>query len=251
MPQIVIAVILSLLSLLALDAHAGVIYRWQETSTNLSLGPTQGFLEIDDAYWTPDGTFAVDLQPGRFNPSAGLLEFFWGPIAGTPVQISAEPCRDDIAACVSGVESVINGLVSLNINVALGSVLAGSIYANSQSSDVAMDGQLVWTILQFNTDGGPYACYFAGHDCGGGTGLWVLDLSTVSGIPEPGSLALVGVALAGLAAMRRRRMPLEEPGNASPVASNWLAGSHRTQQFGRFTACTPVLALDVGCSNSP
>lgn len=46
-------------------------------------------------------------------------------------------------------------------------------------------------------------------------------------------------------------MRLEEPGNATPVAPNEPAGSHSTQEFGRFTAFTPVLALDVSYSDCP
>jgi hypothetical protein len=204
------------LASVSLSAQAGVIYRWQGLTENPDMGFGAGVIEIDDAYWHPNGTLmlvSADTQVGlpAYAPIPGLLDFFFSATVNpcvdcTPVSYNPRPCYL-FAGCPAGKEDVLLITGSWNFDLVLGSVLSGSLSANNTTTDVKMGSQgPLWTIGDYASDGGPHACQFS--RCTGGTGLWVLDLSTVpsaSPVPEPETLAmfLLGFCLVSFVATRK------------------------------------------------
>lgn len=181
------------MTLMPNGADAGVIYRWENLSTNPNLGQVTGLLEIDYAYWQPGGTIEVSgtglMEPGS-TPTGNLLQALDSFVFGGD-QLPQFTWVDLTHAFVSG-----------RLVLTLDSTLKGSIRFGDIQSSVEMDSNgagSTWTIRDFSSD---FMSPCWEHLCGGGQGLWVLD---VNSIPEPATLTLLGLALSGLAASRRKR----------------------------------------------
>lgn len=204
-----------LLSLMSFGAPAGVVYRWQDLTINPNLGAATGTLEINDAYWQPNATVSLSADYDSLGTAAfGVDSFYFagarGPGGGlTPVLLSLHSCPTFGTCATEG---------NWDFNLTFGSVLSGSFYANNTNSHVRMSSSgPLWTIDDFDTDGNSLNCW--NNFCGGGTGLWVLDLNTVpfaSPAPEPETWAMmfVGLAFVVAAAKRRRADPMSHRSRA-------------------------------------
>jgi hypothetical protein len=204
-------------------ANAGIIYNWV-TLTAPTLHPELqmfGTMVFDDSWWAPGKTFLYTSGGGLYPPTPeGLLSFSWGETqAGVPGSTSFADYQPFICSAphecadpLYGVEGkYIAHIGTYDIAVVTGILLTGYASINDTQQNVSMSswGPL-WTVSTFRTDGpGPGPC-FLGDFCGGGTGLWVLDLNSVPThtLPEPATLSLMlagGVSLIGVAVARRRR----------------------------------------------
>lgn len=179
-----------------------------------------GSMVFDDAYWVAHDTFSFStLRPSGGSPEVsvvppGLLSFSFGG-GGSGDSSTADYLPRE--CLISRAECTFGGLVgqmvvygTYDFELTLGSVLTGSIVANDTSQNVALEsaiGSPVWTVGTFRTDGpGPGPC-FRGDNCGGGTGLWVLDRGTVpiaTPVPEPETYAMYAFGLAMLFFIRRK-----------------------------------------------
>jgi hypothetical protein len=174
-------------------------------------------MAFEDNFWLANSTFAFDTSgpPGVYDPApVGLTSFVFGGGSGvnstSRVRLNPFQCTASLGDCLN--PNQVGELVVFghyNFQLTLGSVLTGFIEANDTNSNVRMASSgPVWTVETYRTDGpGPYAC-ISGHYCGGGTGLWVLDRSTVpvaTPVPEPETYAmwLAGMFIAGVALRRR------------------------------------------------
>jgi hypothetical protein len=177
-----------------------------------------GSMVFDEEWWVSNETFSWS-SGGRENPPTppGLLSFsFGGGLPGDSSTADYEPylCGVSTRPCSSSVLGQMTAYGYYDFDLTIGSLLAGYASVNDTGSNVRMasSGSPVWTIETFRTDGlGPYPCIL-GDVCGGGTGLWVLDLSTApiaTPVPEPETVAmwLAGAFLVGIALRPARRGP--------------------------------------------
>ncbi len=82
---------------------------------------------------------------------------------------------------------------TVTITAYSGSTMLGALIASSD------------TTLDFSSFGSISRLFFDDSSTGAGFGYSTFNFTTGSSVPEPGSLTLVGLALAGAAALRRRK----------------------------------------------
>jgi hypothetical protein len=193
-------------SSMSFAATAGVIYRWEDRTSNPNLGPGTGQMEISDAYWEFGASVTLTNRIGNSWPSFsapfGVDSFYF---AGSPSPgVSSTAVNLHFRPCSLYKDCMTDDLITTGyweFDLTFGSVLTGSLSANDTNSSVRMSSSdSIWTIQDFGTDGYPSACRY--HQCSGGTGSWVLDPSTlpiVSQAPEPETYAMVlfGFAIVG------------------------------------------------------
>lgn len=205
MHKSILAALLLVMSLFAAETRAGVVYRWQDLTTNPAIGALSGYLEVDESVWRPGGTLSFHVDTFHASLEAlGLLAFSFGgdPSIASAVRFDPRPCDPvQIPNCPAG---SVSALGDWDFDLTFGSLLTGAIYANSTVSNVAESSSVgpAWTVQALNADGPGSLC--SGSVCAGGTGLWVLDLGTVpSGLPEPSTAMLVLISLLGSIAARK------------------------------------------------
>lgn len=211
--------VFALLALLGpIVASAGVIYRWQDLNLDPDVGALTGHIEFSYDAWSAGGTvddIGGSSAPGNFqDPLIGVERFIWDNPSQVGfrrgLDLSLELCSktdwcpgqfpDDleIFADWSG-----GFLSSSRVDVTFGALLTGRLFFGNFEMGVGMhsDGAL-WTIDQMGTDWDGN-CH---SDCRGGTGLWVLDLSTLPPIRVPEPSMPVLIAFAGLALFVSRKV---------------------------------------------
>lgn len=217
MRAITIRLIVGLLAALSSAANAtGVVYNWVSLTDDADLTPTFGSMVFEESYWLSHDTFTFVSSGAVFDPAPpGLLSFSFGGGAGPGNSSSASLMRFLCTAtqmdCLPNLLDQFAVYGGYDFQLTLGTLLTGSIYAKGWDSSVRMGsaGGPLWTVQSYRTDGpGPGACY-SGDNCGGGTGLWVLDRNTVpvaTPVPEPETYAMwaAGALIIGLSLRSRR-----------------------------------------------
>lgn len=149
----------------ASSANASVIYDWSGTATSGAIGPARAVLTLADTY-----------TPGTAPALTDFVSFFYKNNDGVTVSVPG----DDTATGLFGVLPAISGppLVNFFLNF--------SAFNSSFGSQTS----------------GDWSSFFADKSV---RDLGVSDQNWTLRIPEPGTLALFGLGLAGLGFVRRRK----------------------------------------------
>ncbi|MGX4642955.1 PEP-CTERM sorting domain-containing protein [Massilia sp. SYSU DXS3249] len=183
------------LCLLPLVSQAGVIYEWRALNNETPRGIT---LQLEFEQSTIDsGAFSyVFQQDFDFEtplPGSGLLGLHYAfPGVSEEMRYSWQKGFDNQL-----------GFLEMELSFDKGGFLSGYIYANNTQHHFMMSSTgNRFTVLDANSDEG-----MPGAECGWTVGI---DCTGAVGqirradIPEPGSLALLGIGLLGAASLRRK-----------------------------------------------
>lgn len=202
----------ALLVLSGVSAQASVVYSWVNLTYSENAPVVSGSMAFDDVFWLTHNTLSY-VDGGALYTDAPQSLIAFQMIVGdsgitSSVRLDRFLCSDRAWDCDTSVHPGYVTYGNYDFNLSLGSVLTGSILASDTHSSIRMAsaGTPVWSISQYGTDGpGPIACFMG--NCGGGTGLWVLDRNTIptvaAPIPEPETYAMW---LLGMAALAFRRV---------------------------------------------
>jgi hypothetical protein len=213
------AVVSTLLCLACNGASAGVIYNWIDDNVNSHVGPITASIEIDRNYWSLGGALTVpgDRHPGflYFMTYGGVQNFH----LSSPSFVGFDGIDGNAIECASllrpskpemNCTGVVDGLVFGPANsftfdlVFAGEFLQGSMNVNDMytSANMSSVGNN-WTIESISGDSAGGGCHLTTNDCGGSTGKWALDRSTV---PAPATLTLFALGLAGFGWTKRKKV---------------------------------------------
>lgn len=185
-------VLASSLCLASISSQAGVVYEWRPLNGELPQHVTLRMEFSNAAVASGQLNFQVPLYDWEESyPDAGLLSIYFSTPGVAPM--SYRPTEEQFRYGL--------GTLDLDLTFNSGGFLSGRIYANDAHSHFRMNSQgSLFTILDARSDEdmSGAGCGENWEICNGATG----QLQRVD-MPEPGSVALLGIGM--LAALRFRR----------------------------------------------
>lgn len=207
------------LCVLTTSAKSGVVYNWVEDSPS-NIGVTfTAWIEFDESVFL-NGGFNASLDTETECIGETQSPF----CSSIPFDFSFTATLDGAgSAFLGGVEDLFyQGPLETEFNMEIstfGDLLVGSFYAGeSDDSDIHFftetdeNGLATMTLLPFvDTPGLRTPCNtnadweapLEEQPCGGATGRWVLDRSTIPRVPAPAPISLFIMGLVGLTCFRR------------------------------------------------
>lgn len=189
-------VVSALLFLVPQLASATVTYTWQPLTAGSD--DAGGEFLISSGKLVATGPLQYDVSTGDYDPGVDY---------GSPFSLLALSIQGNAYGFYLGPNLSGNvGAVSISMDMTpmgsgIGSLLAGSLYANNAEMDFSMTSSNgIWSLIDAHSD---FPGCLSDPWCNGGTGRWVL-----TAVPEPRDLGIVVLGLGAFATVlfARRRI---------------------------------------------
>jgi hypothetical protein len=196
----------------ATHANAGVVFNWVPGTIDPNFSSVTGRLEVTEAAWlaghvnnagvgvtaSPGGL--IELRVEVVGLYSGLMSIHGFDCATAPIQYASTCAFFSLTG--SHFLDDGDGTWSYFINFSGSTLNLSALSYNIVNDQVRVSGGTIDLYRDYGVTLPGLPCQEPG-DCRA-TGTWLLDTTTVP-VAEPATIALVGLALSGLAIARRRR----------------------------------------------